>query len=194
MSQLDNIGEQTHQFNNEPKQDSHMSDEIKTTEKLIVDEPLKDELTTTNVNIRKNNNVDQPWHELIPQLKLGGLANELIKHCILETHENGSITLVLNQDREDLLADSIQDEIEESLSVFYDEKIRLNIIISAVSADDSRMLTDISLETPAQRNDRKISEIQQEAESNIENDPFVIELQNRFGALIVPGSIKAKNS
>ena len=48
-------------------------------------------------------------------------------------------------------------------------------------------------ETPAQRSARLIAEKQQQAEQNIANDPFVIELQNRFGAKVVPGSIKPLN-
>ena len=47
-------------------------------------------------------------------------------------------------------------------------------------------------ETPAQRAERKEKEAQQMAENNIASDPFVLELQNRFGAQIVPGSVQVK--
>ena len=136
-----------------------------------------------------NPNSNQPWYAVVPLLKLSGRANELIKHCLLESHENGIISLVLNKDSEGLLAESTKEEIQEALNNFYSDTVRLDLRVAETvieSGDNS------GNETPAQRIDRKIFETQQQAEKNIATDPFICELQSRFGAQIVPGSVKAK--
>ncbi|MCL4113369.1 UNVERIFIED_CONTAM: hypothetical protein GTU68_019495 [Idotea baltica] len=134
--------------------------------------------------------INQPWYKVVPQLNLSGRANELIKHCLLDSHENGIISLQLNKDSEDLLAETTKQEIQTALVNFYGDEIRLDLRIAeaSITAD-----TDNQIETPAQRAERKIIETQQQAEHNIETDPFVRELQSRFNAQIVPGSVKAKH-
>ena len=134
-------------------------------------------------------NTNQPWYAVVPLLKLSGRANELIKHCLLDSHENGIISLVLNKDSEDLLAESTKDEIQSALNGFYGDKIRLDLRIAEASINT---IVDKKNETPAQRTDRKMLETQQQAQRNIETDPFICELQSRFGAQIVPGSVKVK--
>ncbi|HIO97310.1 MAG TPA: DNA polymerase III subunit gamma/tau [Leucothrix sp.] len=137
------------------------------------------------------------WHEVIPQLKLGGRAGELIKHCRLEDKKQGIISLGLEKSSASLLADSVEKEIQMALGAFYGESIKLNLTLSeGVSIDSSVKKVDYALsqgnETPAQRTARNIEEVQQKAEHNIQSDPFVIALQNRFGAQIVPNSVKPK--
>ena len=145
--------------------------------------------TSLSQNKPQQANPNQPWYAVVPQLQLSGRANELIKHCLLDSHENGIISLILNKDSEDLLADTTKHEIQSALVNFYGDEVRLDLRVaeSTITAD-----ADKQNETPAQRNDRKILETQQHAEHNIETDPFVQELQSRFGAQIVPGSVKAK--
>ncbi len=133
----------------------------------------------------------QPWHEIVPQLNLGGRANELIKHCLLQKSENGMISLLLNKDREDLFAETTKQEIQQAVSRLYGDDTRLEINIADAILDPKPV--DETLETPAQRSDRKITESQQQAEHNIETDPFVIELKTRFGAQLVPGSVQPKS-
>jgi len=132
------------------------------------------------------------WHEIVPALKLKGRAAELIKHCLFAGKENGIISLTLDQSSEGLLADSIKQEIKTALVAFYGESLDLKLQV----ADDNSNTVDATIsaaqETPAQRTARNTIENQQQAEHNIATDPFVIELQNRFGALIVPGSVQIK--
>ena len=142
----------------------------------------------SNVAIDYEKRAKQEWFEVVPQLSLGGRAAELIKHCLLESKESGMISLSLDQGSAGLLAESVQQEIEQSLNDFYGEKITLKLALAELSAENS-----LDTETPAQRNTRQIDERQQQAEKNIASDPFVIELQSRFGAQIVPGSVHPKN-
>ena len=149
--------------------------------------PGNDNSTKTQKNSPKVD-VNQPWYSVVPQLQLSGRANELIKHCLLESHENGIISLVLNKDSEDLLADTVEQEIQSALLKFYGNEARLDLRV----AEEPTAAIDRENETPAQRSQRKVLETQQQAENNITTDPFVQELQSRFGAQIVPGSVKAK--
>ena len=130
------------------------------------------------------------WHEIIPQLSLQGRSAELIKHCLLERKENGTISLVLDKSSEGLLADNIHSEIELALGEYYDEFLTLTISIDEVEAVAGNLKED--KETPSRRTQREKNEVQQQAEQNIEADPFVIELKNRFGAQVVPGSVQPK--
>lgn len=133
-------------------------------------------------------NNKQQWHEVVPQLTLSGRAAELIKHCLLVKQDSGIISLSLDKSSEGLLADSIQQEIEIALSAFYNEKLNLTLAV-----DDTEVVTSNSQgETPAQRSSREKTEVQRQAEQNIATDPFVLELQDRFGAQIVPGSVHPK--
>jgi len=154
----------------------------------IEESPVEKEKTLSNSNFDPK----QAWHEIVPQLKLSGRANELIKHCLLKQNENGIISLQLNKSREDLYADTTKQEIQTAITRLFGQNTHFELTIaeSVTKAVD----VDQSLETPAQRNIRKESELQQQAENNIENDPFVKELKNRFGAQLVPGSVQPKSS
>ena len=140
------------------------------------------------------------WHNVVPQLKLEGRAAELIKHCLLESEDDGIINLLLDKSSEGLLADSVKQQIESALAGFYGDNVRLVLNIAEADIDGSQgsytgraSSESAENETPARRVARLKAEEQQQAEQNIANDPFVIELQNRFGAQIVPGSVKPIN-
>ena len=98
----------------------------------------------------------------------------------------------MNKDSEDLFADTINDEIETALKSLFGSDTRLELNIAEAKTVETPK--DKTLETPAQRSTRKTSESQQQAEHNIETDPFVVELKSRFGAQIVPGSVQPKSS
>ncbi len=104
------------------------------------------------------------------------------------------ISLLLDRSSEGLLADSVRQQIEQALSHYYGHNVRLSISLAETDSADSTESNEkqTANETPAQRSNRLKAEKQQLAEKNIANDPFVVELQNRFGAQIVPGSVKPK--
>jgi len=194
------------QSKNNPRSDSPSAiDELPPWEMvpddLDVSKPINVQQATESKSVeplqapKKFEQTDQ-WHEIIPQLSLNGRAAELIKHCLLQHKENGTIYLVLDKSNESLLADKIHTEIELALGEYYDEFLTLKISTEEVGveineskADD---VTPLQRETPSQRTLREKVELQKQAEQNIETDPFVIELKNRFGAKLVPGSVQPK--
>ncbi len=167
-------------------EETHLS-EVHEKDKVVSDKTVN----SSNDNKENKTDINQPWYEVVPKLQLSGRANELIKHCLLDSHENDIVSLILDKDSQNLLAESTQQEIQTALIKFYGDNVRLDMRIAEVSLVTG---SDNINETPAQRNDRKILESQQQAEHNIETDPFVCELKNRFGAQIVPGSIKVKQA
>ncbi|WP_299872236.1 DNA polymerase III subunit gamma/tau [uncultured Cocleimonas sp.] len=139
------------------------------------------------------NRLKLAWHEVVPNLGLSGRAAELIKHCLLARQEDGIIGLTLDKGSEGLLADSIEQEIKTALCKYFNADYRLELVVQDTQTDDVIDSASSGSETPAQRAQRKVDETQQQAEVNIQSDPFVIELQNRFNAQIVPGSIEPKS-
>ncbi len=171
-----------------------LPDELNVIKPLVATKPINPEVIepkpqATKLVHKKFTQTDK-WHEIIPQLSLNGRSAELIKHCLLQSKENGTISLVLNKSNEGLLADKIHTEIELALGEFYDEFITLKFSLDEVET----IGTDIEdeKETPSRRIIREKDELQQQAVQNIETDPFVLELKNRFGAQVVPGSIHPK--
>jgi DNA polymerase-3 subunit gamma/tau len=151
-----------------------------------------------SVNSVKNDFPEKPksfiqtnkWHEVIPQLSLNGRSAELIKHSHFERKENGIISLIVDKANQGLLGETVQLEVEAALSEFYGEKLGLKLIINEIEQVGTGPKDD--KETPSRRTEREKIELQRQAEQNIETDPFVIELKNRFGAQVVPGSVFPK--
>ncbi len=132
----------------------------------------------------KNQHPD--WHEIVPQLNLQGRAAELIKHSLFDNLKNGIITLSLDESSEGLLADSVRQEIESALSAYFQQPLTLQLDVVEMAQNPDKL-------TPAQNARKLLDEKQHNAEQTIITDPFVIALQDRFGAQIVPGSILAKD-
>jgi len=135
------------------------------------------------INNAENTKLPTEWHKIVPLLNLSGRAAELIKHCILNSIEEGKVKLSLDKYGEDLLAATTASKIETALSELYNKPIKLLI--------NTQHLSD---ETPAERTGRKNQERQQKAEDLMNNDPFVKDLQTRFKAQVVPNSVKPKGS
>ena len=165
-----------------------------TTEKFDV--VINDE-SNKNPEPKNEQKTEQPWHKVVSELHLTGRAAELIKHCLLDSVENGIISLVIETGSAGLLADSTQQEIQEALLKYYGNHYSVNLTVAETlelepDSNSSNQDAISPIETPAQRAERKVKEAQHRAENNIASDPFVLELQNRFGAQIVPGSVQVK--
>jgi DNA polymerase-3 subunit gamma/tau len=132
---------------------------------------------------------NEKWHDIIPQLSLTGQSAELIKHSLLASKENGMISLTLEVSNRGLIADAIKAEMQTALSQYYGESLNLSFTIDKIETKENSATIN---ETFSKRSEREEIEALQQAEQNIETDPFVIELKNRFGAQVVPGSVYPK--
>ena len=137
--------------------------------------------TTTSTAVVISDNADK-WYQTIESLSIAGLAAELAKNCIFHDEDNEKIELHLDSSSEMLMTNSAINEIEAALTEHYGQSRKLVVVIRELSA-----------ETPAQYNQRRIGEVQADAEQSIVNDSFVKALSDRFGARVVPGSVKPKS-
>lgn len=131
--------------------------------------------------------VDTPhpntWHTILPQLNLSGMALPLAQHCLLESITDTHITLLLDESGSTLQSPRAAAQLSEALAQHYGRELQLQFTVT--------VLTE---ETPEKRVLREAAERQAAAEAAITNDPFVKQLQETFGAVIVPGSIRPRTN
>ena len=123
------------------------------------------------------------WHTIIPQLNLSGMALPLAQHCLLESITDTHITLLLDESGSTLQSPRAAAQLSEALAQHYGRELQLQFTVT--------VLTE---ETPEKRGLREAAERQAAAEAAITNDPFVKQLQETFGAVIVPGSIRPRTN
>ncbi|WMP16620.1 DNA polymerase III subunit gamma/tau [Thiothrix lacustris] len=121
------------------------------------------------------------WHTLYPQLNLTGMALPLAQHCLLESVTDDQITLLLDESGSSLQSSTAEAQLAEALAKYYGRTLKLHFELATLSE-----------ETPEKRTLREGAEKQTAAEEAIRNDPFVQQLQETFGAVIVPGSIRPR--
>lgn len=119
------------------------------------------------------------WYTIYPQLNLSGMALPLAQHCLLDSVTDDQITLLLDESGSTLQSESAEAQLAAALAKHYGRSLKLNFQVGVVTE-----------ETPEKRTVREAVEQQQAAEAAISNDPFVQQLQEVFGAVIVPGSIR----
>ena len=122
------------------------------------------------------------WSEILKHLGLTGMTKMFAHHCTLQNVEGGVVLLALSQRHDSLKNDSVTQKLEKALGKFYNEDIKVKIL-----------LTDEDMDSPAAREKRANEQRQLEAEASIASDPVVDELKEKFGAEVVPGSVKPVN-
>jgi DNA polymerase-3 subunit gamma/tau len=99
----------------------------------------------------------------------------------MDDQTDSKIMLHLETASEMLMREGVVDEIEAALNEYYGTQRTLVVA-----------LRDLKLETPAQYDARYLVERQLAAEQHIQEDSFVKALAERFGARVVPGSVRPK--
>lgn len=123
---------------------------------------------------------DGNWRNLVDQLKLGGMAKMLAQNCELVEFEGNRMRLSVPQNQKHLLDNIYQEKLRATLKEHFGAQLQVQIESSGASGAN----------TPAQQMGREKAERQSQAEHSIQNDPFVRDLIDSFGATIVPASIK----
>lgn len=106
------------------------------------------------------------------------MALPLAQHCLLDSITDDQITLLLDESGVSLQGNSAEAQLEKALASYLGRALKLRI-----------QTTQLQEETPEKRQVRRVAEKQAAAEEAIRNDSFVRQLQETFGATIVPGSI-----
>jgi len=147
-------------------------------EEVLVAEPESAAVVTPPAVASKPTD-DNEWHELLPQLKLGGMAKQLAEHCLLKQLTDDKLILLLESSGVTLRTGLT----EEALQAALHEHLGRSIMVEFDAVD-------VIAETPAQRRVRHGKELQQLAVQSIEDDPFVQQLKQDFGGMVLPGSVK----
>lgn len=119
------------------------------------------------------------WPSVLRQLGLRGVAYALASNLSLKSRRPGEICLVLEAKHAQIRTKNAEARVQQALSKYFSEDLRLRIDVESHVA-----------ETPAQRQGRNQAEKQQVAEQAIDNDFVIQGLKERFGAKIVPGSVR----
>jgi DNA polymerase-3 subunit gamma/tau len=122
---------------------------------------------------------DGNWRDLVEKLKLGGMARMLAQNCELTKFDGQRMQLSIPQNQKHLLDNAYQEKLRIALKEHFGKQLQLQIEIGGAA-----------INTPAQQISQEKAERQIQAETAIQNDPFVRDLLDSFGASIIPSSIK----
>ncbi len=124
--------------------------------------------------------VHQAWVAAVQQMLDADSINALVRELAVQSQcvEQGAQHLTLRVEQASLKSDAARDKLQVAFAALGRSEV---LTIEQGPVTDSW----------AKRNNAKIAARQQAAEALILNDPMVQDLQERWGAKIVPGSIKA---
>ena len=119
------------------------------------------------------------WAETVARLKLGGMARMAVEHCELVSFENGVMRLAVPEAHRSFAEASYRDKLRAALVEHFGD-IRLELSVGTVKGDQTLGAKE--------NRDREARQIK--ANEAVENDPFVRDLRENFGARVEPDSIR----
>lgn len=127
---------------------------------------------------------DIAWVDLIPKLKLTGLALSALENAEFISMVDNEISLALAKGHESLFTPSTKIKIEKALGTYYNQPI--NLILKKGEATQT---------SPAQQRTKAVAEKQKQAEESLAKDPQFQKIKQEFSAELVKNSIvPLKNS
>ncbi len=121
----------------------------------------------------------ETWADLICSLNIASITREVAMNIAPVHLENGVLSVVLDNAHKSMHNTDRQGVIEQELSKAMAQEIKLKVRIS----------DDAPNETAAKTRARQRQQAIAQAHTDIENDPNVQELMDRFGATIIPESV-----
>lgn len=122
---------------------------------------------------------DASWSSILNQLDLQGAARQLASHCALVGRQGGLVRLALDPRAKFVRTPSQEEKLAQALSGYYGETVRIEI--SAATSE---------VETPAQVEQRASQQELETARQAFETDPGVQGLRERFGATLLPDTVR----
>jgi DNA polymerase III subunit gamma/tau len=121
----------------------------------------------------------ESWQAILAKLDLQGAARQLAKECVLQGREAGVVRLALDARSRNLRTQTLEEKLAQALSRYFGQPVRLEF--SLVSG---------ALETPAQVERRASAQDLDAARQAFEADPGVQGLRERFGATVLPDTVR----
>ena len=122
---------------------------------------------------------NERWKQAQSQLNLSGMAAQLALNCSADCFTAEKTVLIADKTVKNLISPIFTSKIEEKISEYFGCSVKVDIKAG-----------EISSETPAMTESRKKDEFRKEAFAEIKNDNFVKDIENIFGAKIIPESIR----
>ena len=121
----------------------------------------------------------ESWAAIINHLDLGGAARQLASNCVLMGRHGAVVRLALDARNKNLRTPAQEEKVVQALSRYFGLPIRLEFETAA-----------IGVETPAQAEQRSSQEDLDAARQAFEADPGVQTLRERFGATLLPDTVR----
>lgn len=137
--------------------------------------------TATRFSNVENPSGNQPdWGVMLDQLNVQGMAQQLAKHCIMESFSDLQITLRLSQEHKHLQSNRMATEkLQAALTDYFAKPMKLNIVLGNAGSA-----------TPAILEQQNKQLKQQVASDSIVHDSFVQDAQSKLDATLIEESIK----
>jgi DNA polymerase III subunit gamma/tau len=119
------------------------------------------------------------WSAIVASLDLQGLPRELARNCALLGREGGLLRLTLDPRSASMRTRALEDKLAQALARYFGSPVRLQF-----------ELRDDTHETPARAAERIESQRRQQAQMAFEADPIVGAFKERFGASVLPDSVR----
>jgi DNA polymerase-3 subunit gamma/tau len=118
------------------------------------------------------------WATIIGQLDLQGAARQLANHCVLLGREGAVVRLALDPRNQLVRTRSQEEKLAQALSRHYGTPVRLEFVAETLG------------ETPAQAEQRASVNEREAAQQRLEDDPTVRAFKERFGATLLPDTVR----
>ncbi|STX27841.1 DNA polymerase III subunit gamma/tau [Legionella beliardensis] len=120
------------------------------------------------------------WDKILRQIKLTGLAQTAAENAEMIGKSGGEVKLRVDKGHRSLFTPGIIERIEQALTNYYQQKVKLHFDFSEVQA------------SPAQQKSAAYAQNLQEAELILQQDPFLQDLKQEFSAELVKNSIEPR--
>jgi DNA polymerase-3 subunit gamma/tau len=120
-----------------------------------------------------------PWPGIVSALELTGAARQLASHCVFLGRQGAAVRLGVDARNPPVRTPAQEEKLAQALSRYFGEPVRLEFQTVAAGAP-----------TPALAARRVTEQELASARQAFENDPGVKGLRERFGATVLPESVR----
>ncbi|MBI3222857.1 MAG: DNA polymerase III subunit gamma/tau [Nitrosomonadales bacterium] len=139
-----------------------------------------EQMAATSVSGNEGSSGQPDWAALLEHLNVQGMAQQLAKHCVMQSFSDEQVTLCLSQEHKHLQTNKMAiDRLQAALSDYLAKPMKLNIVLGR---------TETATPAVIEQQTRQLK--QQQASDSIVQDSFVRQAQAELDATLVAESIK----